>query len=161
MGMRVSWHRKGLSGKRDSICKDGIMEDQSNLWHSSFRGAMNVRIKWWDWKSRQGPSIGRPWCHDKEFESYEELLIFLSKWKTSNLHFRKILLRSVWRVVLTLNSRLYSGMKLEVDLRRVQKVVIVGQIRNEGLTWKIEVGIKKGEWIRKTSSLGWYLSVQG
>ena len=55
---------------------------------------------------------------------------------------------------MTLNSRLYSGMKLDVDLRRVQKVVIVGQIRNEGLTWKIEVGIKKGEWIRNTSSLG-------
>lgn len=66
-------------------------------------------------------------------------------------------MRSVWRVVPTPDSRLYrlhmDSAGMEVDLRTVQKTGIVDQVRNEGLTWKIEAGIEKGEWIRETSSL--------
>lgn len=46
-----------------------------------------------------------------------------------------------------LDFRLYSGTKLEVDLGSVQKAVIVDQIRNEGLTWKVRVRMQKGDWI--------------
>lgn len=44
---------------------------------------------------------------------------------------------------MTVDSRLHSRTKLEVDLRKIQKVVIIDQIRNEGLIWKIGVGIEK------------------
>lgn len=86
----------------------------------------------------------------------------VSRWKIGwNLHFRDMLLRLVWRVDLTLDSMLHCRpSELDVDLRKVQKAVIIGQIRNEKLTRKIRVGIERLEWIREISSWGYCLSVQ-
>lgn len=43
-----------------------------------------------------------------------------------------------------LDSRLQAsnGTKFGLDLRKVQKAVIIAQIRNKGLTWKIGMGIE-------------------
>lgn len=59
-----------------------------------------------------------------------------------------------------LHSRLHSGTKLEIDLRKVKNAVTICQVRNEGLTLAIGVGIEKREWVREIPSLGGYLCVQ-
>lgn len=41
------------------------------------------------------------------------------------------------------DSRLYSGMKLEVDVGKSRKAVIIDQKRNEGLIWTVEVETEK------------------
>lgn len=47
-----------------------------------------------------------------------------------------------------------NGTKFGVDLRKVQKAVIIAQIRNKGLIWKIGVGLENKIWITEVSSMG-------